>query len=115
MQDKGDPSISDVMLPLGLALKVEEAKRIGYITTELYRYVADRHRSDLLYETRYSPVVSLYACPPTHWEGHFLRNIDEIVVALIPDGLEDFHVHRGKPATILLNHRCNLLPVLVTS
>src|SRR5437016_13228111 len=37
-----------------------------------------------------------------------------MVVVLVPDGLEPFYIHGGKPMTILLNDPRNLLSVQLT-
>ncbi len=91
-QEKGHPSISNVRLPLDHALKVEVHKSRGHITKNIHRQITHRHRLDPFKEPSYALVVVFYPCPTPHWPGHFLSNIDNIVVVLIPYGLEPFYI-----------------------
>src|SRR2546425_813400 len=114
VQEKGDSSICNVRLPVDLALEMEAQKSRGNIAENIHRHIAHLHRSDPFKEPGYPLVVVFYPYPASHWLGHFLSNVNDMVVVLVPDGLEPFYIHDGKPMTILLNDPRNLLSVQLT-
>ena len=113
-QDERISTISSVLVPADLALEMKGAESVGNVTDNIHRHVAHRHHP-CSQETRYPIVVLLYRCPAPYWVGCLQRNVDDVVVTLIPNGSERCDIKDGKPKTILFNNLCNILLVLLDS
>src|SRR5713101_2550170 len=109
-QDERIPTISSVIVPADLALKIKGAASIGNVTDHIHRQVAHCHHP-CSQETGYPIVVLLYRCPAPYWVGCLQRNVDDVVVTLIPNGSERCDIKGSKSRAILLNNLGNILLV----
>src|SRR2546422_2621140 len=85
----------------------------GHVAEHVDRQVADLHQGHIPKNPGNASIVSLNTSPAADRLRLLLGDVNDVGILPVPDGFEAFHVERLEAKAIVLDERCDLLPVRV--